>query len=49
MMRHLFVCAFALLVALSARADVVDIDNAELARLAAAGVPVIDIRTEGEW
>jgi len=49
MLRHRFVCAFALLVALSARADVVDIDNAELARLAAAGVPVIDIRTEGEW
>lgn len=31
------------------RADIVDIDNAELARLSAAGVPVIDIRTEGEW
>lgn len=43
---------FALLVALmasTARAEIVDIDNAELARLAIAGVPVIDIRTEGEW
>ena len=49
MMRRLFVCLFAWLLALSARADVVDIDNAGLARLAAAGVPVIDIRTEGEW
>lgn len=43
--------AFLLLLAttLSARADVVDITNAELARLAISGVPVIDIRTEGEW
>ncbi|MBI2308033.1 MAG: rhodanese-like domain-containing protein [Rhodocyclales bacterium] len=39
----------AALVSLAARAEVIDIDNAELARLAAAGVPVIDIRTEGEW
>ena len=31
------------------RADVIDIDNAELAKLAAAGVPVIDIRTRPEW
>ncbi|MEF8698007.1 MAG: rhodanese-like domain-containing protein [Candidatus Accumulibacter sp. UW26] len=36
---------FALLV----RAEVVDIDNAEMARLVAAGVPVIDIRTASEW
>jgi rhodanese-related sulfurtransferase len=33
----------------SVQADIVDIDNAELARLAISGVPVIDIRTEGEW
>ena len=32
-----------------ARAEVIDIDNAELARLAAGGVPVVDIRTPGEW
>ncbi len=31
------------------RAEVVDVGNAELARLLAAGVPVIDIRTAGEW
>ena len=37
------------LLSLAARAEVIDIDNAELARLFAAGVPVIDIRTEGEW
>ena len=35
--------------ALPVCAEVVDIDNFELARLAAAGVPVIDIRTAGEW
>lgn len=44
---------FALLLLLAtsaiARADVIEIDNAELARLAASGVPIIDIRTEGEW
>lgn len=43
---------FALLISLlafSVRAEIIDIDNAELARLAVAGVPVIDIRTEGEW
>ena len=32
-----------------AQAEIVDVDNAELARLIAAGVPVIDIRTAGEW
>ncbi len=32
-----------------AQAEVVNIDNAELARLTAAGVPLIDIRTENEW
>lgn len=41
-----FLCLFA---SLAAHAEIVDIDNAELARLSAAGVPVIDIRTEGEW
>lgn len=33
----------------AAQAEVVDIDAAELARLTAEGVPLIDIRTEGEW
>lgn len=32
-----------------AQAEVTHIDNEELARLMAAGVPVIDIRTEPEW
>jgi len=34
---------------LLARAEVINIDNAELARLTASGVPLVDIRTEGEW
>jgi rhodanese-related sulfurtransferase len=37
------------LCSLTARADIVNIDNAELSRLAAEGVPIIDIRTEAEW
>ena len=48
MIRHIFAAALCLS-ALLARAEVINIDNAELARLAASGVPVIDIRTEGEW
>ena len=47
--RHLVFALFATLFAFFAHADIVDIDNAELARLAAAGVPVIDVRTPGEW
>lgn len=31
------------------RAEVIDIDNAEATRLMASGVPMIDIRTTGEW
>lgn len=38
-----------LLLAQPLRAEVVDVDNAELARLLAAGVPLVDIRTEAEW
>ena len=37
------------LTALAVHAEVINIDNAELARLSASGVPLIDIRTEGEW
>lgn len=47
MRAFLFACCF--LAASVARADIVDIDSAELARLSAAGVPVIDIRTAPEW
>lgn len=34
---------------LLARAEIVDIDNRELAALIAEGVPVVDIRLESEW
>lgn len=49
MIRRLVFVFLVALTASAARADIVDIDNAELARLAISGVPVIDIRTEGEW
>jgi rhodanese-related sulfurtransferase len=35
--------------ALAANAEIINIDNAELVRLVSSGVPVVDIRTEGEW
>jgi len=42
--------AFPLILAcLTTRAEVIDVDNAELARLQAAGVPLVDIRTAAEW
>ena len=48
-MRHLLF-AFALAFAtLAVRAEVIDIDNAELNRLLKNGVAVIDIRTQPEW
>ena len=45
------ICALSLLSLFStlASAEIINIDNTELTRLAASGVPVIDIRTEGEW
>ena len=43
------VAALFCLATLGVRADIVNVDNAELARLAASGVAVIDIRPEGEW
>jgi len=51
-MRRLFVSFFfaiAACAAFAARADIIDIDNAQLAKLAASGVPLIDIRTRAEW
>ncbi len=48
-MYRLFLVCTLMFAAFAARADVVDIDNAELAKLAASGVPVIDIRTRPEW
>ena len=40
---------FAALIPVLSYAEVINIDNAELARLTAKGVPIIDIRTAGEW
>jgi len=48
-LRQLSLLFFTLLAASGLRAEIVDIDNAELARLIAAGTPVIDIRTAPEW
>lgn len=48
-MRRLLVACCCLIAAFAARAEIIDIDNAELARLAASGVPLIDIRTPAEW
>ena len=48
-MSRLLLACCCLLAAFTARAEVVNIDSAELAKLAAAGVPVIDIRTSPEW
>ena len=48
-MCRLLIACFSLAAAFAARADIVDIDNATLAKLATAGVPVIDIRTRPEW
>ena len=48
-MRQLFVFFCLALSALLARAEVIDIDNAQLAQLMKSGVTVIDIRTKPEW
>lgn len=48
-MRRLFISFCLSLATLSAQAEVIDIDSAELERLIKSGIPVIDIRTQGEW
>lgn len=48
MRQFLLFCCLALS-AVVARAEVIDIDNAELAQLMKSGVVVIDIRTQPEW
>ena len=47
--RILLLTVFASLLALTAHAEISDIDNAEVLRLQTAGVQVIDVRTAGEW
>ena len=48
MRQFLLFCCLALS-AVVARAEVIDIDNAELTQLMKSGVPVVDIRTQPEW
>lgn len=48
MLRFLFAGCI-LISACNVRADIIDIDNAQLASLSSSGVPVIDIRTAPEW
>jgi rhodanese-related sulfurtransferase len=48
-MKSQFLALALLCFSLPARAAIINVDNAELARLAASGVAVIDIRTEKEW
>ena len=49
MLEKILTVSILCLTALAAQAEVINIDNAELARLTASGVPLVDIRTEGEW
>ena len=48
-MRQLLLCCALALAALAARAEVIDIDSAQLAQMTKNGVTVIDIRTKPEW
>jgi len=48
-MRQFLLFSGLALCALLARAEVINIDNAELAQLVKSGVTVIDIRTRPEW
>ncbi|PKO94392.1 MAG: sulfurtransferase [Betaproteobacteria bacterium HGW-Betaproteobacteria-10] len=48
-MRHwIFAGSFAIC-SFFAHAEVIDIDNAELAKLMKSGVPIVDIRLQSEW
>lgn len=49
MIKQILSSALLTLCALSVHAEVVNIDNAEMARLAASGAALIDIRTAPEW
>jgi rhodanese-related sulfurtransferase len=48
-MRQFFLACSLALCCLFAQAEVIDIDNAQLAKLMQDGVPVIDIRLQSEW
>ena len=42
-------CGVLCFLSLSVQAEVIDVDNAELGKLLAAGTPLVDVRTQGEW
>ncbi len=46
---RVLIAVWGLFFSIVAHAEVIAIDNATLARLMAQGVPLVDIRTEGEW
>lgn len=48
-MRQFLIASSIAFFCLFARAEVIDIDNAQLAQLVKDGVPVIDIRLQSEW
>lgn len=48
-MRKYFLVTLLSLSSLLAHAEVIDIDNVELSKLLARGIPVVDIRTQAEW
>jgi len=48
-MLRFLLTSFLLISAISARAEIIDIDNNQLASLSSSGVPVIDVRTAPEW
>lgn len=49
MIKQVLASALLAVCALSVRAEVVNIDNAEMTRLAAGGAVLVDIRTAPEW
>jgi len=49
MIKRFLVAAALVLSPFAVQAEIINIDNAEVVRLMATGVPVVDIRTEGEW
>lgn len=49
MVKYILSFVITVFFALAARAEVIAIDNAELARLTASGVPLVDVRMENEW
>lgn len=48
-MLRLLIACFILISASSVRAEIIGIDNTQLASLSSSGVPVIDIRRTPEW